>query len=115
MPYYRGKALVERALNDVGVPYSVVRPTWIFGGDHEILANNIAWILRHMPIFAIPGDDRYAIQPVHIDDLVQICLDAADAHGNLILDTAGLETMTFEELVRAIRRATGARASIVHE
>jgi uncharacterized protein YbjT (DUF2867 family) len=114
LPYYRGKALVERALEEVGLPYSVVRPTWIFGGDHEILANNIAWILRRMPIFAIPGNGRYPVQPVHIDDLVQICLEAADADGNPILDAAGPETMTFEELVQAIRRATGARAQIVH-
>ena len=68
LPYYRGKALVERALDEVGVPYSVVRPTWIFGGQSEVLANNIAWILRHMPILAIPGDGRYPVQPVHIDD-----------------------------------------------
>lgn len=114
LPYYRGKALVERALQNVGLPYSVVRPTWIFGGDHEILANNIAWILRHMPIFPIPGDGRYAVQPVHIDDLVQICLDAAAADGNVTLDAAGPETMTFEQLVQAIRRATGAWAPIVH-
>jgi NADH dehydrogenase len=114
LPYYRGKALVERALDKVGLPHSIVRPTWIFGGEHEILANNIAWILRHMPIFAIPGDGRYAVQPVHINDLVQICLDAANAHGNVILDAAGPETMTFEQLVQAIRRATRAGARIVH-
>ena len=114
LPYYRGKALVERALNDVGVPYSVVRPTWIFGGDHEILANNIAWILRHIPIFAIPGNGRYGVQPVHIDDLVQTCLAAADADGNTVVDAAGPEKMTFEELVQAIRSATGARAPVVH-
>ena len=28
LPYYRGKALVELALAEVGVPYSIVRPTW---------------------------------------------------------------------------------------
>jgi NADH dehydrogenase len=114
LSYYRGKALVERALDQAGVPYSVIRPTWIFGGEHEILANNIAWILRRMPIFAIPGDGRYPVQPVHVDDLVQICLEAAQAEGNVQLDAAGPETMTFEELVQAIRRATGARAQIVH-
>jgi len=114
LAYYRGKALVERALDEVGLSYSVVRPTWIFGGEHEILANNIAWILRHMPIFAIPGNGHYAVQPVHVDDLVQICLDAADAEGNTILDAAGPETMTFDELVQAIRHATGSRAPIVH-
>jgi NADH dehydrogenase len=114
LPYYRAKALVERALDEVGLPYSIVRPTWVFGGEDEILANNIAWILRHMPIFAIPGNGRYAVQPVHISDLVQICLDAADADENVILDAAGPETMTFEQLVQAIRRATGARARIAH-
>src|SRR2546421_4482820 len=114
LPYYRGKALVERALDEVGLPYSVVRPTWIFGGEHEILANNIAWILRRMPIFPIPGNGRYPVQPVHIDDLVQICLEAADADANMILDAAGPETMAFEQLVQAIRRATGARVPIVH-
>ncbi len=114
LPYYRGKALVERALDELGLPYSVVRPTWIFGGDHEILTNNIAWILRHMPIFAIPGNGRYPVQPVHIDDLVQICVEAARADGNVILDAAGPETMTFEQLVEAIRRATGARVPVVH-
>jgi NADH dehydrogenase len=41
-------------------------------------------------------------------------LDAADADGNVILDAAGPETMTFEQLVQAIRRATGARAPIAH-
>jgi NADH dehydrogenase len=114
LPYYRGKALVERALEEVGLPYAVVRPTWIFGGEHEILANNIAWILRHMPIFAVPGNGRYPVQPVHIDDLVEICLEAAQADENVILDAAGPETMTFDGLVNAIRRATGSRALSVH-
>ena len=114
LPYYRGKALVERALGEVGLPYSIVRPTWIFGGDHEILANNIAWILRHMPVFAIPGNGRYPVQPVHIDDLVAICLETAQSDGNAILDAAGPETMTFEELVKAIRRAIRARTPLVH-
>ena len=71
LPYFRGKALVERALAQSGVPFSIVRPTWIFGGRHEILANNIAWILRHLPVFAIPGDGDYLVAPVHVDDLAR--------------------------------------------
>ena len=113
LPYYRGKALVERALGEVGVPHSVVRPTWIFGGEHEILANNIAWILRHMPIFPIPGNGGYPVQPVHIDDLARISLQAGEADSDLIVDAAGPETLSFAELVHAVRRATGSRAPIL--
>lgn len=111
--YYRGKALVEHALAEVGVRFAIVRPTWIFGGEPEILANNIAWILRHMPLFAIPGNGHYPVQPVHIDDLAGICLEAADADDDLIVDAAGPETLSFAELVHAVRRATGSRAPIL--
>jgi NADH dehydrogenase len=114
LPYYRGKALVERALAEVGLPYSIVRPTWIFGGDRDVLANNIAWILRRMPVFALPGSGRYPVQPVHIEDLARICEQAAHADGDVIVDAAGPETMSFDELVQTIRRAVGTRSPIVH-
>ena len=51
-----GKAMCESALAQSGMPYSVVRPTWLFGGDRDVLVNNIAWILRRVPVFPIPGD-----------------------------------------------------------
>jgi NADH dehydrogenase len=114
LPYYRGKALVERALAEVDIPYSIVRPTWIFGGDRDVLANNIAWILRRLPIFALPGSGDYAVQPVHVDDLARICEQAAHADSDVIVDAAGPETMPFAELVETIRRALGTRSPIVH-
>ena len=114
LPYYRGKALVERALAEAGVPYSIVRPTLIFGGERDVLTNNIAWILRHLPVFAIPGDGRYAVQPVHAVDLARICIEEARPGDDVIVDAAGPETMSFEQLVRAVRSAVGSRAAIVH-
>jgi uncharacterized protein YbjT (DUF2867 family) len=114
LAYYRGKALVENALAEVGVPFAIVRPTWIFGGEPEILANNIAWILRRMPIFPIPGDGSYPVQPIHIDDLVQICIDAGNTQSDLIVDAAGPETIPFQELIRAVRDATDSSSPILH-
>jgi nucleoside-diphosphate-sugar epimerase len=114
LPYYRGKALVERALAEVGIPYSIVRPTWVFGGDRDVLANNIAWILRRMPVFALPGKGSYPVQPVHVDDLARICERSAHAECDVIVDAAGPERMSFEKLVRAVRGAVGSRSPIMH-
>jgi NADH dehydrogenase len=114
LPYFRGKALVERALAEVGVPYGIVRPTWIFGGEREVLANNIAWILRRIPVFALPGDGAYRVQPVHIDDVARICIELSTPESDLIADAAGPEVMTFGELVDAVRRAVGSRAAVLH-
>ena len=45
LPYFRGKALVEKAITNSKLSYAVVRPTVIFGTE-GILINNIAWLLR---------------------------------------------------------------------
>ena len=55
--YFRGKAEAERALAEVGVPYAVLRPAILFGGD-GVLLNNIAWLLRRLPVFAVGGSGR---------------------------------------------------------
>ena len=72
-PYFRGKALVERALAESEVPYAVLRPAILFGGD-GVLLNNIAWLLRHLPVFAVGGRGDYRIRGIHIDDLAQLCV-----------------------------------------
>ncbi len=114
LPYFRGKALVEYALAQSGLRYSIVRPTWIYGGERDVLANNIAWILRRMPAFALPGDGAYPVQPVHVEDLARICIEAAGTAEDVVLDAAGPETMPFGELVALVREAVNARSPIIH-
>lgn len=112
-PYFRGKALVEQALAESGMSYAVVRPTIIFGAG-DILMNNVAWLLRRFPVFALPGDGRYRVRPVHADDVAGVCIGAARMTENATIDAAGPESMTFEEMVGAIRSAVGSRSRIVH-
>jgi NADH dehydrogenase len=113
LPYFRGKALVEYALAQSGLPYSIVRPTWIFGGERDVLTNNIAWILRRMPAFVLPGDGAYPVQPVHVQDLARICTDAGTATGDIAIDAAGPETLPFRDLVALIRAAVGSNSPIL--
>jgi uncharacterized protein YbjT (DUF2867 family) len=77
-------------------------------------ANNIAWILRRMPLFALPGNGEYPVQPVHVEDLARICAEAARFTGDTIVDAAGPERMAFSELVACVRSALGTCSPIVH-
>ena len=114
LPYFRGKALVEYALAQSGARYAIVRPTWIYGGERDVLANNIAWILRRMPAFALPGSGGYPVQPVHVEDVARICVEAAHARPDVVIDAAGPETMSFAELVALVRSAVNTRSPILH-
>ncbi len=111
--YFRGKALVERALAEAGVSYAVLRPAILFGGD-GVLLNNIAWLLRHMPVFAIGGRGDYRIRGIHIDDLAQLGLAKAAERHDSVTDAVGPERPTFTELVGTIKKVVGSRSRVVH-
>ena len=113
LSYYRGKAQVEAALATCGVSHAILRPTVLFG-DEPILVNSIAWLMRRFPVFAIPGDGRYGVQPIAVEDLAGLALEAAAIGNDLTWDAAGPEVYAFTELVEAIRTATGSGARLVH-
>jgi uncharacterized protein YbjT (DUF2867 family) len=110
LPYFRGKARVERALAAVGVEWAVVRPTLVFGRD-DILLSNIAWALRRSPFFAVAGDGRYRVQPVSVEDVARIAVSLQPGE---IADAAGPETFSFVELVRLVASAIGRTPRLVH-
>jgi len=113
LPYFRGKALVEEAITRSKLSYAIVRPTVIFGTE-GILINNIAWLLRRFPVFAVPGSGDYRIQPVFVEDVAEIAVSAGHQDDNAIMDAVGPETFTFNELVRLIASRINSRARIVH-
>jgi len=111
--YYKGKAEVEQAVIASGLSYSILRPTVIFGAE-DILINNIAWFVRHFPVFGIPGDGRYGIRPIYVEDMARLLVDAAEQPGNSVIDAVGPETFSFEELVRLIAARVGRRVRLIH-
>jgi NADH dehydrogenase len=114
--YFRAKAAAEdavRAAASDSLSVAVVRPTLLYG-PADILINNMAWSLRRLPVFGIPGDGEYRVQPVHVDDVADMCIRLADEGGDLTVDAAGPETLTFNELVATVRGAVRSRALAVH-
>ena len=111
-PYFRGKARVEQILAECGVPYAIARPAILFGGD-GVLVNNIAWLLRRLPAFALGGGGHYRIRGMHVDDLAALCVRLGAGSDREVTDAVGPESLTFRELVTAIRSAVGSRAVLV--
>ena len=113
LPYFRGKAQVEEAIIASGVSYAIIRPTVIFGIE-DILINNVAWMLRRFPLFVVPGRGNYRLQPIFVEDLAELAIDAGGKKDSLVLDAAGLETYTFDQFVWLVGQTLGSRSKIVH-
>ena len=113
LDYFAGKARTERAVRESGLAWAIIRPTLVFG-QGDILINNIAWLLRRLPIFGVPGrgDDR--LQPVAGEDVAEIATWAAEQTDNVIVDAAGPDTVYYSEMVESIAIAVGRHPRFVY-
>jgi uncharacterized protein YbjT (DUF2867 family) len=111
LPYFAGKARVERAIRESGLSHAILRPAVFFGG-RDVLVNNVAWLLRRLPVFGLaPGE--YELRPIHVRDMADLVVEEAGRRESVTRDAVGPESLTFEELVRAVRAAVGSRALVV--
>jgi NADH dehydrogenase len=112
LEYFQGKARLERGLAETGLSHAILRPAVLFGGA-DILINNIAWMLRKLPLFGVFGDGAYRLQPIHVDDFADLAVAQGTGSDNATIDAIGPETFTYRELVETIAEAIGRRRRIV--
>lgn len=92
----------------------VLRPTLMFGWFDR---KHLGWLARFMhqvPVFPIPGHGRYMRQPLYVGDFCNIiisCLQQPRAGG--VFDISGQEKVDYIDIIRHIKRVTGARSAIV--
>jgi nucleoside-diphosphate-sugar epimerase len=99
----------ERRAADV----TLLRPTLIYGGEHDRNISIIAEAARTRKWLPIAG--RGLRQPVHADDLARLmtALVARQGRGFEVFDLGGGETLPYPDFVRRIASSAGADPSIV--
>ena len=112
LPYFWGKAANEKFVVDSGMSYAILRPTVLFGKE-DILINNIAWLLRKLPLFGLPGDGSYKLSPVYVDDLADLAVDAVYKKENYIWDAVGPDEFTFKEMVEVIEKTVEKKRALI--
>lgn len=112
LEYFSGKARLEKYLIESGLSYAILRPTILFGKE-DILINNIAWGLRHLPVFGVFGDGKYKMQPIYVEDLADLAIQHGRERKNIIIDAIGPETFTYRDLVKKIGEIIGKHRAIV--
>jgi len=112
LEYFSGKARLERALVESGLSHAILRPTVLFGKE-DILVNNIAWVLRRLPVFGVFGDGQYKVQPIYVDDLAEIAVEQGRNRVNSLINAIGPETFTYRELASCVGEIIGKRRPIV--
>jgi len=87
----------------------IFRPTMIYGGSHNRNINRLARLIGIFRFFLLAGDGKGRRQPVHADDLAQLCLRCLQNYqpGARTYLLAGGETLRYREMIERIFSSSG--------
>jgi nucleoside-diphosphate-sugar epimerase len=106
---------LAEACAEMALPWTLLRPTLVYGGGRDRNISAIAGVIRRLGFFALAAPGLGLRQPVHADDLAGAALSAVDnpAARDAVFDLPGGEALTYREMVRRIFQALNRRPRIL--
>ena len=109
--YHVSKASADRYLQTLPLEWVVLRPSLVFGlgGASTRLLTAVA----SLPLVPLIGRGEQCVQPVHVDDLVELCVLSIEssAMDRLTIDVVGLQAYTMKDLLAELRSRLGLAAA----
>jgi len=112
--YTRSKIQQERIVLESGIPCPILRPTLMFGWFDRKHLGWLARLMQKIPIFPIPGNGKFMRQPLYVGDFCGViisCIENKISSG--IFNISGHQKIDYIDIVRIIKKATGAKAAIL--
>jgi NADH dehydrogenase len=114
--WFRFKWMAEQHLQQSGLEYVIVRPTWVFGpGDKSL--NRLIGFSNFLPFVPMFGAGKQDMQPVFIDDVGRVGADAATKPeaANQVFELGGPQVMSMNEVLKTALDVMGRKRFILHQ
>lgn len=101
------EARVAARCESLGVAWTILRPTLVYGGGDDRSLARIAVIARRVGFFVLPSGARGLRAPVHADDVAAavIAASTAPAASNRAYDLPGGEPIAYRDMVARVLAA----------
>lgn len=113
--YYRTKWKAEEAVRESGLPYTIFRPSTIYGPGGDFI-NMLFRQVRMLPVVPVLGDGHYRMQPISVYDVAACYAIAAtnEKTVNREYELCGPEALEYNEMIDIICAVLGKRRRRVH-
>ena len=115
-PFRSGPKLeMENLVRDSGLPYTIVRPTMIYGSELDKNVHKLLRFLDHFPVFPMFGDGENLWQPVYHEDCARGAYEALvrPVAAGRAYDLPGARPLTYLDLVKTAAASLGKKPRVV--
>jgi NADH dehydrogenase len=112
--WFRAKWRAEESVRLSGIPWTIVRPTWVYG-PRDVALNRFVGFARRLRMVPLTNLGRQRLAPVFVDDVAGVVADAlrSDAATDRVFELGGPDELTMREIVGRALRIAGLRRPIV--
>ncbi|MFM9108779.1 MAG: SDR family oxidoreductase [Chloroflexota bacterium] len=112
--YFEAKWKAEQAVIKSGIPWTIFRPSVIFGPGDEFI-NTLAKLVKAAPVIPVVGTGRSKFQPVAVNEVATAFVRALDdpETAEHIYDLGGGKTYEYQEMLSVIAARLGKQKPMV--
>jgi NADH dehydrogenase len=113
--YHQTKGKAEEYLKTSGMDYTIFRPSIIFGPEDQFI-NWLCRLIRYSPIIPIIGSGANKIQPIYVEDVAEVFVQALDKPETIgqSYDLGGPEQLTMESLINLLLKLLNKKRIKIH-
>jgi uncharacterized protein YbjT (DUF2867 family) len=106
----------EAAIVHSTLPYTILRPTMIYGSDRDRNMMRLIRFLQRSPVIPVAGSGQRLMQPIYVDDVARAVVSALKTQVTLrrTYNIAGARPLTLDEIIDTICRILGRRVRKLH-
>jgi uncharacterized protein YbjT (DUF2867 family) len=111
--WLRAKRKAETAVQETGIPFTILRPSWIYGQGDKSMSKFILFA-KYLPVFPVIGDGTAPVNPVWVEDVAQIivnCLDNPAAQNQII--EVGSKELSMSEVCQIVLEEVGVKKPLL--
>ncbi|MBI1736354.1 MAG: complex I NDUFA9 subunit family protein [Candidatus Rokubacteria bacterium] len=108
--YHQTKWAAEEAVRDSALPWTIFRPSIIYGRGDEFVSM-LAGMVRRLPVVPVIGDGTHRVQPIPVEQVADGFVRAIDAPAAIkqTFEVGGPDAVSIVQLLDEIGAALGRR------
>jgi len=113
--YFQAKWQAEQAVMESGIPWTIFRPSVIFGPGDEFITT-LARLVKLAPVIPVVGSGKSKFQPIAVAEVAQAFVRALDdpTTAGQIYDLGGGKVYEYEQMLDVIAAKLGKKKPKVH-